>query len=119
MNNNRKAVAFVRTATQEQNMRSGSIQFQIEELKLFAKRQEMELVKVFVFIGKTDKQIQKVLDYCRKNDIKFVLVTGSDRISRNDKDVIYWQIEFDRFDIRFQTPKQITGKFGFRPNIYY
>lgn len=117
MNNELKAVAYVRTATQEQNMRLESLQLQIQQLSLFAKRRKMELIKVFKHVGKTDKQLLNVLEYCRKNDIKFVLVTSPDRISRNCDEVIYWQIEFDRFDVRFQTLKRNTGKFGFRPNI--
>jgi len=116
---NRKAVAFVRTATQEQNKDSESIQLQIQQLTLFAKRQKMELVRVFKLVGKTNQQLLKILRYCQKNDIKFVLVTGPDRISKNQEEVIYWQLEFDRFDIRFQTPRKTTGKFGFRPSIYY
>lgn len=116
MNNIRKAVAFVRTANQEQNEQSESLQKQIVELIKCANERELELARVFKLVGRTDQHLLKVLEYCQKNkDIWCVLVTGPDRISRNPCEVLYWQRMFDLHDIRFQSSKSHKNKMGFNP----
>lgn len=108
-----KAIIYARVSSDEQKKEGFSIPAQIDLLKNYAKKNNIEVVKVYEE-SQTAKQAGRVkfnemikfLDSSK--DIKTILVEKTDRLYRNFKD--YVEIGETKFEIHLVKENEIIGK---------
>ncbi|MDR1327478.1 MAG: recombinase family protein [Heliobacteriaceae bacterium] len=108
-----KAVIYARVSSDEQQKEGFSIPAQIELLENYAKRNNIEVVKVYEE-AQTAKQAGRVkfnemLNFLHASkDINAILVEKTDRLYRNFKD--YVLIDENKFEIHLVKENEIIGK---------
>lgn len=105
MNKKTKVVAYVSKAASEQKQEQiQGLQSQIDRLLVLAEKSNLEIVEVFKQVGNDKKELNNALEYCRNNkDIKWLLVTTPDRISRNHTEVAWWRQQFKAIGVKVKT----------------
>ncbi len=110
MNNNKKAVAMLRSATLQQDKQYGAILRQYEAVEKYAQSKNIKIKAVHdntqEYIGKikTANQILKeVYGYCLDNkDVKYVIVPNASRISRNFDIFKLWVETFESIGVKIK-----------------
>jgi DNA invertase Pin-like site-specific DNA recombinase len=108
-----KAVIYARVSSDEQQKEGFSIPAQIDLLKSYAKKNNIEIVKTYEE-SQTAKQAGRIkfnemINFLHTSkDIKTILVEKTDRLYRNFKD--YVEIGEDEFEIHLVKENEIIGK---------
>jgi DNA invertase Pin-like site-specific DNA recombinase len=103
-----KAIGYCRVAARKQTGRSLSIQAQKQQIVEAARKLNIEIVEWFEQIGREAvtfpfSNLDKALDYCKANpDIKYLLVTKLDRVSRQIDRYYFWKTAFERIGVTIQ-----------------
>ncbi len=107
MKQEKKAIAYVRTATSEQDkIKPGSLKVQTEIIHEHAKRNNIKIKHVFEQAGRESTELHNALDYCQKNpDVTYLLISRVDRLGRRFEDIAYWQEAFRQIGVKLRTPE--------------
>lgn len=104
---------YVRVSTKEQAIFGDSIPAQIDELKMFADENNLNLINIFVDDGKSalkrlDKRegLQEMLRKIPLEEPKFIIFTKLDRWSRNIRDYYNVQDVLDKYGVGWQTTQE-------------
>lgn len=118
MNNNLKAVAYLRTATSTQKIRSLNLQNQKLKIERYAKKHDITVVNTFKHIGYGYGHFVNIYEYCKRNKIKTILVTHQDIISRSYEMALHTVYVFDKYGIEIIPVEMIENK-NFKQTLWY
>lgn len=103
------SIIYIRVSTKEQ-LQGYSLTFQERECKLFAERNDWEVVKIFAERGESAKtakrpELQKLLEYITENkkEIDVIIVHKIDRLSRNVYETSNLRLIFSRLGIELKS----------------
>lgn len=100
-----RAVGYCRVAVTGEYDQVEKLQIQKQQINEAAKRLNFEIVQIFEQIGHEPasfpySELSEVLGYCESDpNIKFLVVTKPDRISRSIKEFYFWKISFERIGV--------------------
>ena len=88
-----KAIILARVSTKDQEIIGNSLQAQIDKLNQYARRNNLEVVKIFSFSESAGPRIRKKFEefikYLKDNkNIRIILAENVDRITRNFRDAV-------------------------------
>ena len=88
-----KAIILARVSTKDQEIIGNSLQAQIDKLNQYARRNNLEVVKIFSFSESAGPRIRKKFEefikYLKDNKyIRIILAENVDRITRNFRDAV-------------------------------
>jgi len=102
-------VIYCRVSSEDQ-LKGYSLQYQEKECRLFAQRNNINVIKIFIERGESAKtanrpEIQKLLKFIaqNKNEIDHVIVHKIDRLSRNLNDTSNFRVFFSKLDIELKS----------------
>lgn len=108
-----KAVIYCRVSTKEQAEEGNSLVTQERNCREYAKKQDYEIVHVFIEEGESAKtanrtELQKLLRFCsdKKQDIKVVIIYKIDRLSRNTDDYSQLRILLKRYGVEIKSTSE-------------
>ena len=112
-----KAIAYCRVATVTQTNNHESLERQKRKITEYAKRKNIEIVEWFEQVGLEPvtfpyDTLGEALSYCKTQpDIKFLIVSDVDRLSRSIGEYYFWNISFQRkgVAIKFTDSKEIES----------
>ena len=109
----KKAVLYARVSSKEQEKGGFSIPAQVDFLTLYAKENNIDIVKVFTESETAKKagrtNFNKMIELLKKNnDIRIILVEKTDRIYRNFKDYVTLD-EFDGLEVHLVKENMIIS----------
>lgn len=89
-----KAVGYVRVSKEEQAEKDLSIPAQKAKIISYCQSQDWDLIDIYVDDGYSAKdlerpEIRRLIRDCKKKEFEAVIVVKLDRISRNQKDILY------------------------------
>jgi len=94
----KNAYGYTRTATAKQTKESNAIEWQSRAIRKYCKKNKIQLFGIFADIAKSGLNlnrpgIKKMLRQITKKPVDFVVISDSDRLSRNKTD--YYHIKKD------------------------
>lgn len=107
----KKVIGYVRVSSEMQKLKENSVKNQINEIKNYCKRYDLELVEIFEDLGvsglKNDRKgLMDLLDKIKSDNIDGVVVYSLSRISRKLKDVINIIEIFSKNKVEFNSVKE-------------
>jgi len=112
--NKSKCIAYTRVSSVEQ-VDGYSLTFQENDIKQFALKNDLEIVKIFVEKGKSAKtinrvELQNLLTYCKKNSksIDFLIIWDFQRLARNVFDHLSIEKQLEDMDISILSVKEFN-----------
>ena len=101
------AVAFMRTANENQNEQNPATKTQRAAIEDYANKQGIKIATYLDNVANSGEEtLNGVLGYCKSNpDIKYLIVSDSTRISRNLQKYTYWKARFKQTGVEIISVK--------------
>lgn len=101
-----KAIGYIRVSTEEQVKHGSGLEIQINEIKEYCKKNNIELLHVFEDAGVSGandvakrKGLNNLFDYCKENRVNKVIITKMDRLARDLYIQLWIEKELKIYDI--------------------
>ena len=118
MNNNLKAVAYDGTAKSTRGKRSVDLENQALKIERYAKEHGITVVKDFEHTGNGYSHLVNIFDYCINENVKTMLVTDQDVISRDYAQALYLIVGFEKYGIKV-IPVDMIDREDFKNTLWY